>query len=263
MNDKILKNENEHWTQEIEHWINYFSDYIKGFSHNFTSASEKDLKHLENLAGLCFPPDYRAFLLRLGRTPYGANPFLKEIKYNVGAIEEFYTSPTVPIPPDVIYIGIMGEQSEMFIDMSQGQPGPVVIYEWEFDENGLHVPGSHKGSIYHDSHSLIQFIYGEAFRWLRTGALPYSNQLSRSTEIGILNLPSLQERIAKFRVISEALGFSSVPYMNHELAYYNRNDASLMFYPHDGSSDSLTIHSKSKDDLKSLIEYFSRWLEMR
>lgn len=250
------------WDAEIDAWIRYFATYVEGFGANFVPASDADVRHLEMRAGLAFPPELRAFLRRTGHTPPGSvDPFMEDYDFGVDAIARFYAAPTVPAPPGAVYLWTLDRQSEMFLDTAQGPPYPVVGYEWGFDEDGAVLPGSHRVYIYHGSYSLMQFLYCEAFRFVRTGALPYRAVLRRSTS-GRARVPPIAARIARFREVAVKLGFTAVPYMTGELAYYNRDDASLMLYPSDVSFDSLSIDANSERELGRLREILADQLDM-
>ncbi|MCY0989721.1 SMI1/KNR4 family protein [Nannocystis sp. ILAH1] len=255
--------DDEHfWATELDAWVRYFAVYVEGFGARFAPASEDDIRRLEMRAGFAFPPELRAFLRRLGRTPHGAAaPFMEDYDFGIDVIATFYGAPTVPAPPGAVYLWTLDRQSEMFLDTTQSPPFPVVGYEWGFDDEGQPIPGSHHVYIYHHCHSLMQFLYCEAFRFLRTEVLPHRAELRRSTarKAGV---PPMAARMARFRELAERLGFAPVPYMTGELAYYNRSDASLMLYPSDVSYDSVSIDADSERELRRLREILVDQLDM-
>ena len=106
----------------------------------------------------------------------------------------------------------------------------------------------------------MQFLYCEVFRWLRARMPEHRAVLRRST--GRPGIPLLEARIARFRDVAVRLGFTAVPYMTGQLAYYNRDDASLMLYPSNVSFDSLTIDADSERELGHLREVFVDQLDM-
>lgn len=253
-----------YWDGEIEAWVRYFSAPVDWFGERLVSASEAEVRHLEMRAGRRFPAEFRAFLRRTGHTPLGAlDPFMEDYVYGVEAVAEFYRSPRVPAPPEAVYLWTLGGFCEMFLDTAKPPPYPVVGYEWGLGEDGVPIPGTHCSFMYHESHSLMQFLYCEAFRWLRVRMLAYRAKLRRSTDPEGPTLPPIAARIARFREVAVKLGFSPVPYMDGELAYYNRDDASLMLYPADGTDDDLTINADSERELGRLREIFVDQLDMR
>lgn len=250
---------NEYWDTELDTWVRYFSAYIEWFGERMVPASEAEVRSLEMRAGRRFPPEFSAFLRRMGHTPFGAlDPFMEDYIYGIDAVAKFYQAPRVPAPPEAVYLWTLGGDCEMFLDTAQGLPYPVIGYGWYFGDDGAIIPGSHHPYIYHDSHSLMQFLYCEAFRWLRVGMLEYRATLRRSAKTA--DAPPLMARIAQFRELSVKLGFTSVPYMIGQLAYYNRDDASLMLYP--GSEDEVTIDADSERELGRLREILVDQLDM-
>ncbi|MCY1071182.1 SMI1/KNR4 family protein [Nannocystis sp. RBIL2] len=248
-----------YWDAEIDAWVRYFSAYTEWFGERMVPASEADVLRLEKLAGRRFPAELRAFLRRMGHTQRGAlDPFMEDYIYGIDAVAKFYQAPRVPAPPEAVYLWTLGGDCEMFLDTAQEPPYPVIGYGWYFGEYGAIIPGSHHPYIYHGSHSLMQFLYCEAFRWLRVRMLAHKTRVQRSTqEPGV---PPTAARIGQFRELAVKLGFSSVPYMTGELAYYNRDDASFMLYP--GSEDRITIHAKSERELGRLREILVDQLDM-
>lgn len=240
-----------YWDAEIDAWVRFFYTYAEWFGARLVPASDAEVRRVEIRAGFRFPPELRAFLRRAGHTAPGAlDPFMEKYVHGVDAIAEFYRAPTVPAPPGAVYLWTLDVDCEMFLDTAQGPPYPVVGYEWEFDADGAAIPGSHRPYIYHDSHSLMQFLYCEAFRWLRVGMLAHRARAYRSTDRP--GEPQLEARVRRFREAAVKLGFTPVPYMTGPLAYYNRDDAALMLYP--GSEDSLTIDADSERELGHLRE---------
>jgi hypothetical protein len=98
------------------------------------------------------------------------------------------------------------------------------------------------------------------FRWLRTRRLAYEVTLRRSTSTRAVGVQPIEARIARFREVAEKLGFTAVPYMTGQLAYYNRDDASLMLYP--GSDDEVTIDADCERELGRLRELLVDQLDM-
>lgn len=251
-----------YWDSEIDAWVRYFSTYIEWFGDRMVPASEAEVRRLEMLASRSFPPEFCAFLRQMGHTPAGAlDPFMEDYAYGIDGVAEFYRAPRVPAPPNSVYLWTLGGWCEMFLDTAQNHPYPVIGYEWGFADNGTAIPGSHRPFIYHDSHSLMQFLYCEAFRWLRVSVLEHRATLRRSTKRA--DVPPTSVRITRFRELAEKLGFASVPYMAGQLSYYNRDDASLMFYPAEGTDDEVTIDADSERELGRLREIFVDRLDMR
>lgn len=255
-----IDKDNAYWDTEIDAWVQYFSAYTHWFCKRLVPASEAEVRRVEMRAGVRFPSEFRAFLRRTGHTPPGAlDPFMEKYAYGVDAAAGFYRTPTVPAPPGAVYLWTLDVDCEMFLDTAQGPPYPVVGYEWGFGEDGAAIPGSHRPYIYHDSHSLMQFLYCEGFRWLRVGMLAHRTHAYRSTERP--GVPPLEARIRRFRDVAVKLGFTPVPYMTGgPLAYYNRDDAALMLYP--GSEDSVTIDADSERELGRLREVLVDQLDM-
>jgi hypothetical protein len=252
-----------YWDAEIDAWVQYFTRYIDWFEERLVPASEAEVRRLEMRAERRFPPEFRAFLRRMGRTPPGAlDPFMKKYAYGVDAVAEFYRDPTIPAPPESVYLWTLDVDCEMFLDTAQEPPYPVIGYQCSFDEKGRGIPGTLRPYIYHDAHSLMQFLYCEAFRFLRTRMLTYEVNLRRSTSKKRPNVPPIAARIARFREVAVKLGFTAVPYMTGQLAYYNRDDASLMLYPSDVSFDSLSIDANSERELGRLREILADQLDM-
>jgi hypothetical protein len=252
-----------YWDAEIDAWVQYFSAYTRWLGERLVPAAEAEVRRLEMRAGRRFPLEYRAFLRRMGHTPPGAlDPFMEDYAYGIDAVAEFYQAPPVPAPPQSVYLWTLGGNCEMFLDTTQAAPYPVIAYEWAFGEDRQPLPSRHRSYVYHDCHSLMQFLYCEAFRWLRVGVLEYQTTLRRSTSHTSPPTPPLAARIARFRDVAVKLGFTSVPHMTGELAYYNRDDASLMLYPSDVSFDSLTIVAHSERGLGHLREIFVDQLDM-
>lgn len=246
-----IDEDDAYWDSELDAWVRYFSASIEWFEERLVPASDAEVRRLEMRAGRRFPPEFRAFLRRMGHTPPGAlDPFMEKYAYGIDAVAEFYRAPTVPAPPGAVYLWTLDVDGEMFLDTAQSPPYPVMCYGWRFGDDGAPIPGSHHPYIYHDCHSLMQFLYCEVFRWLRVGMLEHRATLRRSTTGP--GVPPTEARIARFREVAVKLGLTAVPYMTGELAYYNRDDASLMLYP--GSQDTVTIDADSERELGHLRE---------
>lgn len=243
------------WENELDAWVQYFARHVEGFGDTFVQASEADVRRLEMLAGFPFPPEFRVFLRRMGRTPIGAlDPFMENYVYGVDAVAAFYTAPPVPAPPGAVYLWTLDEDLEMFLDTTKS-PHPVIYCEWAYDEEtGKPIPGLHRSHVYFECDSLIKYLYFEAFRWLRTRQLAHQVQLWRSTDPADGPVPPLAQRVAQFRELAGRLGFTPVPYMTDDMAFYNRDDATLAGYPEDGSRDTVYIRAASERELGRLRE---------
>jgi hypothetical protein len=247
------------WDDAIDAWVRYFSADVEWFADALVPADEADVRRLEMRAGSRFPAELRAFLRRMGRTPPGTlGRFMAHISYGVDAVAEYYAEPTSPTPPGAVYLWTLDGWCELYLDTTQGLPYPVVSYEWGFDDEGVKISGTHHACIYFDCRSLLQFLYHDAFRFLRVDALPHRSVL-RSSEAPANR--SFAARTARVRDIATKLGFSPVPHVPGELAYFNRKDAALMFYP-SKAKDDIHVAAASEREVGGLREILADNLDM-
>src|SRR5262245_44896757 len=104
------------WSAEVDALIAFCSRSNPEFAGAVQPASAADLAHVQALAGQPLPPEYRAWLERMGRTPHRAlGKFLDNLTYGVEAVTKFYTKPRVPVPRDAIYLWTLNEDTANFL----------------------------------------------------------------------------------------------------------------------------------------------------
>ncbi len=251
------------WAGDIENFVTYCGRFAPAFPDAIVGASETDIENTQALAEIVFPPELKAFLSRMGRTPEDAlNPFFANMLYGIEALHAFYAEPPIPVPTDAIYLCTLNEDSESFLEVV-GQSGSrrVLHFEWPVDSaTGEFLDyGRTEHSM---AASLLHFLYENAFISLRNRLLPYRAELREQVEIAKPNEVQNQQRREEFRAIVEQLGFSPVTYIDRNPLAYDRGDTSLLLYSEEYAADIVKVRSQDEKELAHLCEILSDNLDM-
>lgn len=253
-----------YWTRSFEDFVAYFSRYYPALRQSIVGASEEQVQDLQQRVGIPFPPEYGAFLLTMGNTPpRSLGTFLEYSTYGIQVVKDFYGTPGLRFPPDAVYLWTYEFDTPFDIFIRTGGEEcdirPLVQGAWAVDPDSEEVLDQEPSLIWLGQ-SLPQYLYKEGFRGFRDPLLPHYAELREpATAEGS---PERHVRlVAGFRTIAARLGFQPVPFMNQDLVYYDRPDATLKLY---GQVAADVIYARAADEreLARLCEILGDALDM-
>jgi hypothetical protein len=221
------------WSAELAGFVRFCGNYNPEFEQSISGAQPQEIERAEALAGVAFPPEYRAFLQRMGTTkPHALGAFLQYCTYGIEAIEQFYHIPGIRPLRDAAYLWTYEFDTPYDIFIRTGgeeqDPRPLVQGAWSVDPETGAFLDVEPGEIPLGS-SLPESLYKEAFLHIRDPLLPHSAELREPGAKEASEQRHLQRR-TDFQTIADRLGFKPVPFMNRNLLFYDRPDASLKLY---------------------------------
>ena len=220
----------DEWTRAVDDFVDACARYEDGFAEKLVPASDDDLRRLEALVPAPLPPEYRAFLKRMGRTPAGTlGGFLKDTEFGIEASEAFYQNPPVPVPADAVYVWTVHVDAPMFLPFAKrGDSRPLLLFSWPVDpDTGAFIPTSPVETVI--STSLLEYLYKQAFTWLRVPHFEIHSELQEPFVEQKESGKALQSRRA-FETLALRLGFRPVPFVIGDVAIFERPDAALRLY---------------------------------
>jgi hypothetical protein len=221
------------WSTVLDEFVGFCSQYNPQFLQTIVAALPDEIGRVEALAGVAFPPEYRAFLQRMGNTsPSALGEFLQHHTYGIEAIERFYGIPRIHAPRDAAYLWTYDVEVPYDIFIRTGgeesDPRPLVQCGWDVDPDTGEMLEVEPDQIPLRS-SLPESLYKEAFLHIRDPLLPHFAQLREPSSAEVSSERHRQRR-TDFQAIAGRLGFRPVPFMNGDLLFYDRPDASLKLY---------------------------------
>lgn len=256
------------WAKEISDLVIYCENYAPSFRQIIVGASEPDIASVEDAVGLPLPPEYRAFLLTMGRTPQGVlGKFLEYITFGIDAIERFYEDlGRPPLPADAAYIWTYKCDNAYDIFIStigvEGNERPLLQFCWPFDpdtdEYLRELP-----IVTLVAKSLLSYLYEEAFSKIRVPILPYYCELREKASADKRDERYREQRRTMFQKMAEMLEFSAVPHVGGELLLYDRSDAALALFSAEIAEDIVYINADAERELGRLCEIFIDNLDFR
>lgn len=256
-----------YWLQELESFIQFCGRFDAKIPHTIVSATAADIARIEELAGLQVPPDYRAFLLLMGRTPPQAlGNLLANERYGIDAVLDYYKEPSARFR-DAVFLWTFETDSpyELFISTapvpSIQTPHPILQLHWNFDLDEEEYQGE-PGLIKVDE-SIIHYLYKNLFEQVRYPIFPHTadirqtdEQIPRDTQGVIKHLQSVDDLAAR-------LEFSRVPHINGMERFYDRSDACILYYPADHAPGRLLASGQDRRELARICEIFCDTLGMQ
>jgi hypothetical protein len=242
--------------EEFAALVRYCATYDPSFPDRLAGASEADLALIARTAKLPLPPEYRAFLRLMGRTPPGAlDPFMNRINFGIAEIERFYREPSGPVPDDALYLWLVDPCFDTFLLLGEDDRRRVVELSWPFDDaTGEYIPGE-RGQVIIAA-SLLQFLFREAFIEVRRRALDYHADLGELIRGEKPDVQREAERKQAFRRLAKRLAFAPVPHLDNGQIAFDRQDAALLLQVEQVAPDSLYVSAATEKELIRLCELF-------
>jgi hypothetical protein len=240
----------------MDEFLAYCDRCAPGFAHAVRGASTQDLQRMESVSGATLPPEYRGFLLRMGRTERARiAPFFADIEVGVESFEAFYLDPPVPPPANTVFLWTVDEDSEMFL--GTGGPWatihPVLSFSWPLSEETSEDPAE-APLPFVVSGSLFAFLYLEAFKRLRRPSLPEHAEVRENTALHDRTEETAADRRRRFIAIAERLGFQSLPHLDPDILLYDRPDAALSLFSSVLAEDVMTVDAENSTEARRIAE---------
>jgi hypothetical protein len=253
-----------YWTKVIDELVSFCDQYYLTFRQSIRAASAEEIKELEDMVGLSFPPEYDAFLRAMGNTPpESLGDFLKYSTYGIQTVKDLLATPGIRLPRDAVYLWTFEVDApyDIFIRIGGGERDlrPLVQIGWPVDEESGSLRSEEPDEIVLGG-SLPQALYKDAFLSLRDPLLPHGAELRErwGTEI---SADRHARRRAEFQAIATRLGFEAVPFMNDDLVFYNRPNISLKLYGQVGA-DVIYVRADDERELARTCEILSDNLDV-
>jgi hypothetical protein len=256
-----------YWLKELQDFIQFSGRFDANIPRAIVGASKADIDRIEELAKLQIPPEYRAFLLLMGRTPPRAlGNLLVNERYGVDAVVDYYSEPSTRFH-DAVFLWSFEIDSpyEFFISAAAVPaiyiPHPILQFHWKFDldtEEYQGAPGLTKVD-----ESLLHYLYKNFFEQVRYPMFQHTidtGQLKKS-------VPGKPQNLTNYLQVVESLaarfGFTKVPYINSLELFYDRLDACLLYYPSKNTPGRLLASGQDKDELTRICKIFCDTLDMQ
>jgi hypothetical protein len=253
-----------YWTSVLDDFVAFSNRYDPEFARTIAGASPQEISRVEGLAGVALPPEYRAFLEKMGNTkPQALGEFLQYCSYGIEAIENFYSTPNLRPPGNAAFLWTYDVDSAYDIFIRTGGeerlPRFLVQCAWALDPETNELLDVEPDQSMLGS-TLPEYLYRDAFLHIRDPLLPHGAQVREPSAAEVSEERHMRRRSA-FRTIAARLDFQPVPFMENDLIFYDRPDASLKLYAQLGA-DVIYVQAEDLREAARICEILSDSLEM-
>lgn len=244
-----MANDNaEYWDTVMDGFVRHFQRHADWLQNVLVGAAPHRIEQVERQVGRPLPPEYRAFLARMGETPPGAlDPFLADTVFGIRALQAMYSQPGFRAPDDAVFLWTYEHDApyDIFLDTRGGERDARGFFQagWSVDEaTGALLP--EPPELMPAGGPLMRALWTDAFLKLRDPLLGPSVQLCDGAAADASDEGQSRLRTG-FLALAAQLGFSAVPFVDGDLVFFDRRDASLKLYAQPGAN---VLHVRAADE---------------